>query len=161
MTIQRAGAPAVTLTYSFTFTPDVSFSIIGEYTVPRNLNGDVIDVQSRSMRTDGMGLNGLNLSTLDVLGNVATIDAAIQEVSLNLGYYGAKRREMASSIEIARTMEDVLAENIGNIVDADMAKESAKLVASQIQRQLSQQALNIANSQPTTIIGLFNPSNFN
>jgi flagellin len=40
-------------------------------------------------------------------------------------------------------------------VDADLAKESARLQALQVQQQLGAQALSIANSAPQIILQLF------
>ena len=44
---------------------------------------------------------------------------------------------------------------IGNLVDADLAKESARLQALQVQQQLGVQALSIANQAPQVILSLF------
>ncbi len=44
---------------------------------------------------------------------------------------------------------------IGNLVDADLAAESAALQSLQIKQQLGVQALSIANAGPGSILGLF------
>jgi flagellin len=44
---------------------------------------------------------------------------------------------------------------LGSIVDADLAKESARLQALQVQQQLSIQTLSIANQRPTVLLSLF------
>ena len=44
---------------------------------------------------------------------------------------------------------------VGNLVDADLAKESAKLQALQVKQQLGVQALSIANQNPQSILSLF------
>ena len=44
---------------------------------------------------------------------------------------------------------------IGNLVDADLASESARLQSLQIKQQLGVQALSIANAGPASILGLF------
>ena len=44
---------------------------------------------------------------------------------------------------------------IGNLVDADLAKESARLQALQVQQQLGTQALSIANKAPQIVLSLF------
>jgi flagellin len=44
---------------------------------------------------------------------------------------------------------------IGNLVDADMASESAKLQSLQVKQQLGVQALSIANQSPQIIMSLF------
>jgi len=48
-----------------------------------------------------------------------------------------------------------LKEALGTLVDADLAEESAKLQALQIQQALGVQALNIANAGPQQLLGLF------
>ncbi|MFQ5348743.1 MAG: flagellin, partial [Rhodothalassiaceae bacterium] len=44
---------------------------------------------------------------------------------------------------------------IGNLVDADLARESANLQALQVKQQLGLQALGIANQAPSSILALF------
>jgi flagellin len=52
-------------------------------------------------------------------------------------------------------LSDELNTGIGNLVDADLAKESARLQALQTKQQLGIQALSIANSAPQSILSLF------
>ncbi|MNO04415.1 Flagellin [compost metagenome] len=52
-------------------------------------------------------------------------------------------------------MQDALEVGIGNLVDADLAKESAKLTALQTKQQLGVQALGIANQSSSILLGLF------
>ena len=44
---------------------------------------------------------------------------------------------------------------LGALVDADLAKESAKLQSLQIKQQLGTQAMSIANQSPQTLLSLF------
>ena len=55
----------------------------------------------------------------------------------------------------ASKLSDTIESGIGNLVDADLAKESAKLQALQVKQQLGVQALSIANQAPQTITSLF------
>ena len=50
---------------------------------------------------------------------------------------------------------DSLEVGIGNLVDADLAKESARLTALQTKQQLGVQALSIANQGSSILLGLF------
>jgi len=50
---------------------------------------------------------------------------------------------------------DILRAGVGNLVDADLAEESANLQALQIKQQLGIQALAIANAGPQNILALF------
>jgi flagellin len=49
----------------------------------------------------------------------------------------------------------VLESGVGNLVDADLAKESARLQALQVSQQLGAQALSIANEAPQIVLSLF------
>ena len=55
----------------------------------------------------------------------------------------------------AQKLADTLTAGIGNLVDADLAKESALLQSLQVKQQLGVQALSIANQAPQTILSLF------
>ena len=65
----------------------------------------------------------------------------------------------SKSLEIHKTfvgkLSDALEKGIGNLVDADLAKESARLQSLQVKQQLGIQALSIANSAPSAILGYF------
>ncbi|MDP1597896.1 flagellin, partial [Phenylobacterium sp.] len=52
-------------------------------------------------------------------------------------------------------LQDTLDAGVGNLVDADLAKESAKLQALQTKQQLGVQALSIANQSSGILLGLF------
>ncbi|WP_295694204.1 flagellin, partial [uncultured Maricaulis sp.] len=82
------------------------------------------------------------------------------ETSLdNLNASLAKLGTASSSLEIHKgfvgKLSDALEKGIGNLVDADLAKESARLQSLQVKQQLGVQALSIANSAPSTILGYF------
>ena len=71
----------------------------------------------------------------------------------------AKLGTAAKKLEIHNVfvgqLSDSLNAGIGNLVDADLAKESARLQSLQIRQQLGIQALGIANSAPQNLLGLF------
>ena len=52
-------------------------------------------------------------------------------------------------------LSDALKAGVGNLVDADLAVESAKLQSLQVKQQLGLQALSIANAAPQTLLALF------
>jgi flagellin len=62
---------------------------------------------------------------------------------------------LSSSIALATATQDTLTTGIGNIVDADVAKDSAKLTAEQTKQQLATQSLSIANNAPSILLSLF------
>ena len=55
----------------------------------------------------------------------------------------------------AQKLSDTLTAGIGQLVDANMANESAMLQSLQVKQQLGVQALSIANQAPSTILSLF------
>jgi flagellin len=68
---------------------------------------------------------------------------------------GAQSKQVSSHNSFVTRLTDVLNTGIGSLVDADLAKESAKLQALQVQQQLGAQALSIANSAPQIVLSLF------
>jgi flagellin len=50
---------------------------------------------------------------------------------------------------------DALNAGIGSLVDADLAKENARLQALQVRQQLGVQTLGIANQGPQVLLSLF------
>ena len=83
------------------------------------------------------------------------VDASIVNVNLALGDIGAQARTIEAHNTFVSKLGDVLETGIGHLVDADMARESARLQALQVQQQLGAQALSIANSGPQVILSLF------
>jgi flagellin len=89
----------------------------------------------------------------------STAAAAIETSLDNLNSSLARLGTGSKSLEIHKTfvgkLSDALEKGIGNLVDADLAKESARLQSLQVKQQLGIQALSIANSAPSTILGYF------
>ncbi|MBR0550929.1 flagellin [Stakelama marina] len=96
------------------------------------------------------------------LGTKADADTALTEidtvtatVTSTLSTLGSASRKIEGQLEFNSKLSDVIESGIGNLVDADLAKESAKLQALQVKQQLGVQALSIANQAPQTITSLF------
>ncbi|WP_268865013.1 flagellin, partial [Brevundimonas mediterranea] len=64
-------------------------------------------------------------------------------------------KSLGRSISFTNKLQDSIEAGVGNLVDADLAKESAKLTALQTKQQLGVQALSIANSASQTLLSLF------
>jgi len=86
---------------------------------------------------------------------LARIDASLANVNSALGDIGAQAKQIENHNTFVSKLTDVLTSGVGNLVDADVAKESAALQALQVQQQLGAQALSIANSAPQIILSLF------
>lgn len=76
-------------------------------------------------------------------------------MNLALGALGAEVRALNFQTDFLAAVTDATEEGLGNIVDADMARESAQLTALQVRQQLGVQVLNIANQAPQILLGLF------
>lgn len=86
---------------------------------------------------------------------VDTLETAATALNGQLSTLGAAAREIEDQQTFTSKLSDVIEAGIGNLVDADLAKESAKLQALQVKQQLGVQALSIANQAPQTILSLF------
>jgi len=91
------------------------------------------------------------------LANTAltAVNASINNVSAALARLGTKSKALGSHSTFVGKLQDALTAGVGNLVDADLAKESAKLQALQTKQQLGVQALSIANQTPQVLLSLF------
>ncbi len=87
--------------------------------------------------------------------NLAKIEASITNINASLARLGTKSKALEIQSGFVTKLSDALTASIGNLVDADLAKESANLQALQVKQQLGVQALSIANQAPQTILGFF------
>ena len=81
--------------------------------------------------------------------------AGITALNKSLSTLGAASRQISDQQTFVTKLSDTIEAGIGNLVDADLAKESARLTALQTQQQLGLQALSIANQAPQSILSLF------
>ncbi|MGA0604524.1 flagellin [Phenylobacterium sp. VNQ135] len=86
---------------------------------------------------------------------ITTINTSITNVSTALSKLGTGSKSLQSHIDFVNKLQDSIDAGIGNLVDADLAKESAKLQALQTKQQLGVQALGIANQSSSMVLGLF------
>jgi len=86
---------------------------------------------------------------------VSTIDTSIQNVDAALANLGSGEQKFSIQNTFVSQLVNSLNTGIGNLVDANMATESANLQSLQVKQQLGVQALSIANSQPQIILSLF------
>lgn len=97
-----------------------------------------------------------SISTVTLAQTALTeLDVSISNVNQALGALGAQAKQIENHNKFVSKLTDVLQAGIGNLVDADVAKESAHLQALQVQQQLGAQALSIANQSPQIILSLF------
>ncbi|WP_416897364.1 MAG: flagellin [Minwuia sp.] len=123
-----------------------------------NPDGATITVSAQNMSTGtaGLSISALSLATATNAGAArSAIDAAINTANQNLAVLGTRAKTLEIHTGFVDKLIDSLTQGVGNLVDADLAKESAKLQALQIKQQLGTQALSIANQSPQAILSLF------
>ena len=86
---------------------------------------------------------------------VGLVNTTIDNLGTRLATWGAGAKRLDVHRTFVGKLQDALNNGIGAIVDADLAKESAKLQALQVKQQLGVQALSIANSSSQTALSLF------
>jgi flagellin len=89
-------------------------------------------------------------------GATATaVDTAITAFNTKLATLGTNSKSLERQLTFTSKVQDAIETGIGNLVDADLAKESARLNSLQTKQQLGVQALSIANSSSSTLLSLF------
>jgi flagellin len=111
-----------------------------------------------------IGLGG-TINTVTATSDVSTaaaattslglVNASIVNLGTQLATWGAGSKRLDSHKQFVSKLQDALVNGIGAMVDADLAKESAKLQALQTKQQLGVQALSIANGASQTALSLF------
>ncbi|MGX1692895.1 flagellin [Brevundimonas sp. S1H14] len=95
------------------------------------------------------------LTQADAEAALALVETALTGASGKLAELGAQSKQIEKHTLFVTKLMDSLEVGVGNLVDADMARESARLQALQVQQQLGAQALSIANQAPQIILSLF------
>lgn len=122
------------------------------------------DPDSLSVANQGLQLGG-TVVTVAASGNISsqasaqamidTLTTTQANLKTSLSTLGAASRKIDAQATFTSKLSDTIESGIGNLVDADLAKESARLQALQVKQQLGVQALSIANQAPQTITSLF------
>jgi flagellin len=86
---------------------------------------------------------------------VTTVSTSITNVGAALAKLGTGSKALESHLSFVAKLQDTLDAGVGNLVYADLARESAKLQALQTKQQLGIQALSIANGATNSLLGLF------
>jgi flagellin len=118
-----------------------------------------ITTAAQNMKLSGSIVTMTTTATISTQAKASTLVATIQASLTNVNSALAKLSSGAAKFSIQGTfsqkLSDTLTQGIGNLVDANMAQESAMLQSLQVKQQLGVQALSIANQAPQTILSLF------
>lgn len=125
---------------------------------------NVAGTSSLTVGAEVLALGGANVTitttqSIDTLtkatASLTAVTTSIDRVSASLARLGTKSNALSTHLTFVGKLSDALEAGVGNLVDADLAKESAKLQALQTKQQLGVQALGIANQTPQLVLSLF------
>lgn len=143
--------------------------VFGAGTTGADMTGSAGTVGSNQLTVSGfdfrLGSAGQALATLTSALDISTaaggaaasdaIDTALTALNKDLATLGAQSKALEVQKSFLGKLSDSIEAGIGNLVDADLAKESARLQALQVKQQLGAQALSIANSAPSIVLSFF------
>ena len=118
-----------------------------------------ITVVTRNLSLGGAIVSVATTSTISTAARasamITTVEASLNALNLAMSQLGTDAKKVGLHKTFIAKLSDELQNGIGNLVDADLARESARLQALQTKQQLGIQALAIANAAPQAILGLF------
>ncbi|MBI1210947.1 MAG: flagellin [Alphaproteobacteria bacterium] len=125
-----------------------------------NAAGDkFVTVTAQDLSLGGSIVSIASTSTISTATNassmITTIENSLNAINLALAKLGTDSKKVGIHKTFVGKLSDELTNGIGNLVDADLAKESARLQSLQTKQQLGIQALAIANQAPQAVLQLF------
>ncbi|MAT36064.1 MAG: flagellin [Ponticaulis sp.] len=119
----------------------------------------VLTVLDENLSLSGSIVTLTSTAQLDTVTNastaVTTIETSLNNLNQALARLGTSSKSLEVHSSFITKLTDVTEKGIGNLVDADLAKESAKLQALQTKQQLGVQALSIANQASGIALSFF------
>ena len=102
----------------------------------------------------------LDITTLGIdddfiSGMIGKVEASLKDMTTAATNLGAAKQRVDLQKTFTQGLMDSIDRGVGQLVDADMNKESTRLQALQVQQQLGIQALSIANGNAQGILSLF------
>lgn len=111
-----------------------------------SIGGGIVNISA-----DGSALSTAAGAQAELQNVIASIDG----LTGALAALGGGGKALSLQDRILNRVSDAIEISIGNLVDANLARESSRLQALQVQQQLAIQTLSIANSAPNAILALF------
>ena len=118
------------------------------------LRTEIVAAQAAAVFDGAPALSGLTL-TIAAAPTAGQIDTDLASAISALQALGTASKSTERSLTFNDKLQDAIESGIGNLIDADLAKESTRLTALQTKQQLGVQALSIANQSGSILLGLF------
>ena len=132
---------------------DIGFALLGVFLVGTLMKA--FDFSLTGSILSPLASTDISVSTAAATTASNAIDTAITSLNQSLATMGSQAAALDIQNDFLSSLSDVIEQGIGNLVDADLAKESARLQSLQIKQQLGAQALSIANQAPSLILSFF------
>ncbi len=131
-----------------TFTPDPEKTRVAAYS-----DGTSLIIAHKSMSSAALGID--DLASLTPAQAVAAVDNAVRVSNQYGAYFAGCQSTAERALAMTDKMSDAFEQSYGDMVDADMSKESANWHAQQSKMALSAQSLAMANQAPAMLLSLF------
>ena len=129
------------------------------FTSLANASGSVVTTKAQNLSIGGGVITVSATSSISTVtlasGMIATVNSSLTNVNNALASLGTASKSLGDQLNFVSNLQDTLETGVGNLVNANLAKESATLTALQTKQQLGIQALSIANSSSSALLGLF------
>ena len=111
-------------------------------------------------KIDNISVHNLDITAANVTDEIimqmiSKVENALAALTDTATTLGAAKKQIDLQKNFTTSLMDSIDRGVGQLVDADMNKESTRLQALQVQQQLGIQALSIANSNSQSILALF------
>ena len=140
----------ITVNANLTFVPGTAANTSNVITVNAAL-ALAVNVQLGSLQATALTSAAANAQSV-LATSFITFETAVASA---LGHLQSKSSQIENTTIFLDKVKGTRQELLGAYVDADLAAESAKLTALQVQQQLAVQAVGIANQRPQSLLGLF------
>ena len=123
--------------------------------------GGQLTVNAQDLSLGGSGALSSLLATASIgttalaSAMIVTLGSAITATNASLGQLGTGATALQNQLTFIQNLQDTLDTGVGNLVNANLGKESAQLTALQTKQQLGIQALSIANQSSSVLLSLF------
>ncbi|WP_173934797.1 flagellin [Chelativorans sp. Marseille-P2723] len=105
--------------------------------------------------TDPIAASSSDDSDVTIDSMLADVESVLSKLADGAAKLGAAKSRVDLQKDFVSKLSNAIDRGVGQLVDADMNEESARLSALQVQQQLGVQALSIANSNAQNILSLF------
>jgi flagellin len=150
--LQNSSSPVPSTTTTTTTVTGMT-SAATTYTFVSDPEGSKQGMSAQPLTANALGLDAIDWN--DPAAQASVVTQAIATAQGAADYFGRQQNLFEGLVSQNKAVEQQLQVGVGNLVDADMGRESAQLQAGQAKQQLATKALSIANAAPQWILSLF------